>query len=335
MPGWLGRVPAALAVAMVVPLAAAFTTASAATAPPQLPVALSACGTGSSAVWDATGDPVLTVGSANAATCGAPAGSTYDPAYAQVTLRVNGHAVPAAEPVFATDHYAQGSPRIVIDLNNGKTIVGYPAASGLNGTDMAWAVGNSGTYTGYSAAYTATDANTTTVKDAFIVEDADQVPGTSDTLTGIQFGGAQVQVLTSGQFTMKNVNSAKCLNIENGNYSPGGVTNQYTCDAPWHGETAGAQRFQYLTFADGSQYLQAISPDGSHPVFFVQATTQGAQLSLTNSPVPYVYRTGGYFNWHGLVMDVQNYSTANLANVHGWPFTGATNQQWRLETIAA
>lgn len=334
--GLFGRILGALLVAAGVTLAAATASASAATTPP-LSVTLSACGTGSSATWTATGEPVLVSGSANAGTCGAPAGSTYDPAYAQVVIKgVAGTAVPHSEPTFAqsgsTTSYLSGSgdARYVIDLNNGEQLVGYPPQAGLNGTDMAWAVGNSGTYTSYATAYTAVDGNATTIKDAYIVNDASD-QGDALTLTNVQFEGMVLGVQKSGVFVMKNGLSGKCLNINSGNYSATGTTNQYTCDAVWHATVAGAQRFQYETFGDGSQYLVALSPDaGNTGPWFVQATTQGVALSLTSTPVPYVYGTGGYFAWHGLVADDAAYSTSNLTVVWGWPKTGASNQQWAL-----
>ena len=117
-------------------------------------------------------------------------------------------------PAFVTDNYKSGSPRMVIELNNGKNLVGYPATSGLNGTDMAWAVGNSGTYTSYATAYAATNANTTTIREAFIVEDADQPASATDTLTGIQFGGATVHPVYSNIVQIKNRETGKCLNEE-------------------------------------------------------------------------------------------------------------------------
>ncbi len=154
--------------------------ADAATTP--LQVTLSACGTGSSAVWNNTPDPVLTAGTASPATCGAPAGSTYNPAYAQ--LGFNGtfdSAVPTTEPAFKASAYSAGTPRMVIGLLNGKTLVGYPglALSGQSGPDaagMAWAVGNGGTYTDYQTAYNAAAASSTTVKSAYVIEDASQRP---------------------------------------------------------------------------------------------------------------------------------------------------------------
>lgn len=189
------------------------TSASAATSPAPVLATLSACGSGSSAVWSG-GNAVLTVGQGAAGTCGAPAGSTYNPAYAQEVLQVKGGVVPgtATEPKFTTNAYASGSPRIVIDLGNGHSLVGYPAASGLNGSDMAWAVDNGNTYTSYATAYHNALAYETTVKDAYVVEDADQTPGTADTISAFTYGGAPVEArvtLSHGRVVSVNNNRAE------------------------------------------------------------------------------------------------------------------------------
>lgn len=178
-----GALAAGGAVAAAVPAGAAAS----------LGVTLSACGTGSAATWNAAGDLVLTPGTATAGTCGAPAGSTYDPAYAQAVINgVAGTAVPTPSDTtgFTTDNYAAGSPRLVIELASGHSLWGYPAASGLNGTAMAWAVDNGSTYTDYATAYNTAGAAATTVRDAFLVADADQAAGTHDTITGLAFGGS-------------------------------------------------------------------------------------------------------------------------------------------------
>ena len=186
-------------------------SASAATSPAPVLATLAACGSGSSAVWS-SGNAVLTVGTGAAATCGAPAGSTYNPAYAQEVLQVKGGVVPTTEPKFTTTNYASGSPRIVIDLGNGHSLIGYPASSGLNGTDMAWAVDNGNTYTSYTTAYNSALGYETTVKDAYVVEDADQTPGTADTITAFTYGGAPVEatvVLSHGHVVSVNNNRAE------------------------------------------------------------------------------------------------------------------------------
>lgn len=186
-------------------------SASAATSPAPVLATLSACGSGSSATWSG-GNAVLTVGTGAAGTCGAPAGSTYNPAYAQEVLQVKGGVVPTTEPKFTTNNYASGSPRIVIDLGNSHSLIGYPAASGLNGSDMAWAVDNGNTYTSYATAYQNALAYETTVKDAYVVEDADQTPGTADTITDFTYGGAPVEamvVLSGGHVVSVNNNRAE------------------------------------------------------------------------------------------------------------------------------
>jgi hypothetical protein len=210
------RLPCLLAAGVTLAASAAAlgaASASAATSPAPVLATLAACGSGSSAVWS-SGNAVLTVGTGAAATCGAPAGSTYNPAYAQEVLQVKGGVVPAPTegPAFATNNYASGSPRIVIDLGNNHSLIGYPAASGLNGTDMAWAVDNGNTYTSYATAYNTALGYETTVKDAYVVEDADQTPGTADTITDFTYAGAPVEpmvVLSGGHVVSVNNNRAE------------------------------------------------------------------------------------------------------------------------------
>src|SRR5580658_8857333 len=79
-------------------------TASAAT---PLSVTLSASGTGASAVWDAAGDPVLTVGTPS------------DTTYAQIQLNSPPSAAPTDAPTFVTNNYAAGSPRWYIQFADG------------------------------------------------------------------------------------------------------------------------------------------------------------------------------------------------------------------------
>lgn len=292
------------------------TAAAHAATAPQLQVSLRACGTGSSALWDNDGNPFLTVGTAPAGTCGAPAGSTYDPAYAQVVFtKAAGQPVPVSEPGFATDNYKSGSPRMVIELNNGKNIVGYPAASGLNGTDMAWAVGNSGTYTGYAAAYNAANASTTTIKEAFIVEDTDQPASATDTLTGIQFGGATVHPVYSDQVQIKNRATGKCLNEDKTN----GALSTFTCRSSIYVSL----RWQVATFADGSQYLQSVQTGG-----WVRDNGENNQLSLTSEPSAMRFGNGGFFRFpDNLVMGVNR--QGNFIPVIGSPsYSSLNNVRW-------
>jgi hypothetical protein len=103
---------------------------------------------------------------------------------------------------------------MVIDLGNGHSLIGYPAPSGLNGSDMAWAVDNGNTYTDYETAYHNALAYETTVKDAYVVEDADQTPGTADTITAFTYGDGNEPVepmvtLSHGRVVSVNNNRAE------------------------------------------------------------------------------------------------------------------------------
>jgi hypothetical protein len=196
----------AAAAAAVIPLGgglalASATGAGAATTP--LHVTLSANGNGT-AVFNGSGDPVLTLG------------STGTNAQMAVSLPSSPLA-PATPPSFTTNNYAAGSPRWVIELANGNFIDGYPAQLGGTANDSftgnQWAVGNSGTYESYAAALAGANdpLGNVQVTNAFVVEDADQVAGTADTLTGVQYNGltlpGTVSVTTPANQTSK-VNAA-------------------------------------------------------------------------------------------------------------------------------
>jgi hypothetical protein len=103
-------------------------------------------------------------------------------------------AVPTQEPTFTASVYGSGTPYMVIVLNNGETLVGYPgvALTGQSGPDaagMAWAVGDSTTYTDYQTAYSEAGAASTTADDAYIEENASLPAGTSNTVTSAQYDG--------------------------------------------------------------------------------------------------------------------------------------------------
>lgn len=151
-----------------------------------LPVTLSADGNGTAA-FSAHGAPQLDIGSSG----------TY--AQLAVNLGALGQDVaPSAAPSFTTDNYAAGSPRWVIELANGNFIDGYPqqlgAAAKADFSGAQWAVGNSGAYESYSAALAGANDSLGNVKvtNAYIVEDGDQAAGTTDTLSGVQYGGETV-----------------------------------------------------------------------------------------------------------------------------------------------
>lgn len=160
------------------------TAAAASASVSPLQVTLSASpGDGASATCSSSGDIVLTTGS--------DASTTY--AEADVNGVAGKNLFLSSEPKFVTDHYNAGSPRWVIELNNGHSLWGYPGLdlSGQTAPDangMAWAVDNGNTYTDWATAYAGASGATTTIKDAFIVADGDQL-STTDTISGATFNG--------------------------------------------------------------------------------------------------------------------------------------------------
>jgi hypothetical protein len=314
-------------------LLASTAPANAATTP--LTVTLKASADGAVAAWD-NGVLVLKPGSQTSST------------FAEMDINNPPAAVPTSEPTFTTTNYTEGSPRWVIELNNGKSLVGYPAKSGLNGTDMAWGVGNGAPYTNYQTAYTNAGASSTTVKDAFIVADGGQTEETQDTLTFITYDGQTISEPTSnGTATgeIRNAFSGKCLDVKNGDYTDGGLLQQWTCGASYNtsgGSIAGAdQQFKIVNFSDGTAELQAIS--WNQQVYCVMAASAGAQLTLKSCDGPSevgasqdMKKVGGYYTFPGsgspaLVMTDWAAGTGNGNKVTAWTETpGATNQQWSM-----
>jgi hypothetical protein len=166
-------------------------TAGAATS---LSVTLSSSGTGASAVWNAAGDPVLTVGS--------PSDSTY----AKMTVNSPPSAAPSTAPTFATTNYNSGSPHWSIQFGDGDSLVGYPANAGLGSANWTVVAASSGTcshlihtpeYDTYAhvLAFIQDNGCGGTVTGADIIADGDQAAGTSDTITDIVYDG---ETLVSG-----------------------------------------------------------------------------------------------------------------------------------------
>ena len=167
---WKGAVALA-ALGMTAPLAAAAASAS-----PAPNVSFSASNDGASAGWTAG------KGSAIDLTLGSSGGS-----YAVITLHhVDGTVSSVDEPSFTTDNYAAGSPRYYVTLSDGHSLWGYPSASGLNGSDMAWAVDNGNTYESWTAVQS--QEGSAEVSGAWVIADAGQQAGTTDEITGLSFG---------------------------------------------------------------------------------------------------------------------------------------------------
>ena len=165
------------ALALAVPAIAALTLAAAAAAAPSPNVSFGAGNDGASAGWSQG------KGSAIDLTLGSSGGS-----FAEITLHhVGGVVSDLAEPSFTTDNYNAGSPRYFITLDDGHSLWGYPAASGLNGSHMAWAIDNGNTYMSWPQVQASAEKSASGTG-AYGIADPDQAAGTDDGITGLRFG---------------------------------------------------------------------------------------------------------------------------------------------------
>jgi len=166
------------AVALTVSAVMAMLFAVGASAGPSPNLSFGASNDGASAGWSQG------KGSAIDLTLGSSGGS-----FAEITLHhVGGVVGDLAAPSFSTDNYNAGSPRYFITLDDGHSLWGYPANSGLNGGDMAWAIDNGNTYLSWAGVQASSEAGAA-VTGAYVIADADQAPGTVDEITGLTFGG--------------------------------------------------------------------------------------------------------------------------------------------------
>lgn len=133
--------------------------------------------------------------------------------------------------------------------------------------------------------------------------------------------------------TVTNSYSHKCLDVKNANYADGGLLQQWTCGA----DGGADQHFRIIKGSDGNTYLQAVSSKGAvFNVTSLGAATSDRQLVLqapwngTGNQV--MVKSGPFYTFPGdsLVMDDAGASTANGAEIIGYPETGGTNQQWSL-----
>lgn len=161
------------------------TPADAATTPLQVSFGTQVAGDGSSAGFNPSGDPVLTLGS----------GASTTGAYMTLTNAPSDVPSPSSEPTFTTNNYTAGSPRYYITLSNGKSLVGYPSqqTDGVDSNGMSWGVGNGAPYTDWAAALNSAGVDSsTTVTGVQIIADGDQASGTTDTLTNVTYDGMTV-----------------------------------------------------------------------------------------------------------------------------------------------
>jgi hypothetical protein len=168
-----------------------------------LPVVFSATGSGSSVHWNSAGTIVLT--------------TVSQPATDEVTVSLSALGdsyLPQTPPSFTASSYFNGNPKWVIDLANGKLIIGFPAQydSGANSsfTGDQWAV--DGTLGSYQQALSDAGDASGDVQVVFARIEDDGEPGktVSDTVSKMQYDGetaapgtavtaAQARAVSTGQ----------------------------------------------------------------------------------------------------------------------------------------
>lgn len=293
--------------------------ASATTSAPPLSVSLYAT-SDSTAAWNAAGDPVLTAGT--------DAGTS-----AQLVLNLGNGPAPATAPSFAASTSGSGDPHWDMQLLNGCSLSGEPGTS-----STGWSA-NPGGPQGVSYTTALQWAQTCSKGDNYmgslaIVDDATGHSLGPVTLTDINYNGLGLAPVTStASGPIRNVNSGKCLDVRNGDYSATGVLQQWSCGATYNGGSD--QQFIIVNYPDGSAQLQAIASPGTS-TWCVTGSTVGAQLTLAacTDPGTTVAKVGPFYylgaKSSNRVMDVRLQSTANGAVVQDYTYNGGTNQQWSM-----
>jgi hypothetical protein len=308
-------------------------SANAANAATYLSITLSASGTGASAVLDASGDPVLTVGS--------PSSTTY----AEMQVDNVPTTAPSSAPSFATSSYGAGSPAWEIQFADGDSLYGYPSQAGLG--DANWAVipASSGacadltptpeydTYTS-ALAFIQNSGCGGNVTAAAIVASGDQAAGTSDTITDVSYNGETlapasgdvVTVGSPGNQTSTTDVSISTLQLS-ASSSEGDAITSYTAT----GLPAG------LSISSTGAITGTPSTSGSYSV--TVTATDSADISGSVS-FTWTVTTTGTASYSGtielvklgLCLDDRYNSSTPGAVVQVWRCNGQPNQQWQVMT---
>lgn len=337
-------------------LALSQTPASAAS---NLSVTLSAQG-GGSVHWDASGNPVLTVGGAGSS--------------AQMRVNSPSFNAPADAPIFASDHFGGGSPHWLLKFAGGAQLVGLPLGQG---DAKPWTV--TGTCTSGADTYAnqiAFIAHSNcggAVTSAAIVADSGQASGTSDTITSVQYNdmtlvaGPDVVTVTSPGTQNSTVGVAITpLTISASSNKGDGVsfaatglpaglsidastgtisgtptttgTSSVTVTATDNGGTKGSATFTWnVSTATPPPH---VTYSGTIRLYKMGLCLDDANNATNSGAVVQVWRCNGLANqnWQvmsdgtirhaGLCLDARNFGTTDGTKIQLWACTGGPNQQW-------
>lgn len=308
--------------------------ANSASAATYLSVTLSASGTGASAVWNSAGNPVLTVGT--------PSSSTY----AQIQINNVPAAAPGTAPTFATNNYAAGSPRWVLQFSDGDSLFGYPSNADLGGSNWSVVPASSGSchsvihtpqYDTYAhvLAFIQAAGCAGNVTAAYIVADGGQAAGTSDTITAISYNGETlapnadvVTVANPGAQTSTAGSAISTLQIS-ATSSKGDTIAAYAASGLPAGlsinTSTGAITGTPTTAGNNSVTVTATDSGGT------KGSVSFAWLVNPGSPGGSAKYTGTIrLRKLGLCLDDRNNSAKPGAVVQVWGCNGRTNQQWQV-----
>jgi len=321
-------VTAGVAIGLAGGILAFATTADAAA---NLTVSLTASGTGSSAVWNSAGNPVLTVGSS--------AGS-----YAEIQIDNAGTVAPTTAPTFTTSYYDNGSPHWLISFAGGDALEGYPAQGGsiwqivAGGGACASTGARDLTYVNALAAINTAGCGGN-VTSAYIVADTLQPAGTSDTITGIDYNGmtlaigADVVTVTSpGTQTSTVGTTISTLQIAASSNKGDSITSYAATNLP-----PGLS----LNTSTGA-ITGTPTTAGSYQVTITVTDSGGTQGSVTFTWVVNAasgtgtgtgttkYSGAIHLTKMGLCLDDRNNSSSPGAIVQVWGCNGLSNQVWQV-----
>jgi hypothetical protein len=308
-------------------------SANAANAATYLSINLSASGAGASAVLDASGDPVLTVGS--------PSSTTY----AEMQVDNLPATAPSSAPSFATSNYSAGSPTWEIQFADGDSLYGYPSQAGLG--DANWAVipASSGacadlthtpeydTYTNVLA-FIQDNGCAGNVTAAAIVANGDQAADTSDTITDVSYNGETlaptsgdvVTVGSPGDQTSTTGISIATLQLSASSSEDYSITSYTATGLPTGLSISSTGAITGTPSTTGSYSVTVTATD--------EAGTEGS-VSFTWTVSTTTTGTTSYSGTIrlvklGLCLDDRYNSSTPGAVVQVWRCNGQPNQQWQV-----
>lgn len=306
--------------------------AGSANAATSLSVTLSSSGTGASAVWNAAGDPVLTVG--------IPASTTF----AKIAVNNPASTAPPAAPTFTSSAAASGSPHWIIAFANGDSLEGFATAGPNNWQVIPASTGACAVAkpaeTDYLAALAFIQNSTSNcggnVTSAAIVADGGQAVGSADTITNISYDGLTlpagadvVSVTDPGSQTSAVGTKITELDIKAASNKGDGISAFAATNLPPGLAIDGTSGAITGTPTKSGNYAVAVTATDHGGT---KGTDTFAWLVNGGGPTTTYSGTIRLFKL-GLCLDDRfNSSTSGSAVVQVWRCNGLSNQSWQVDS---